>query len=64
MTPNDVKEFFKTGYVFEKKTKMSHNTMFNWIKKGFVPVPAQCVLEKITNGQLKADLHNEYTQAY
>lgn len=54
MTPNEVKEHFKTGYQFRKQTAMSPNTLTNWIKCGYVPFKSQKKLEQLTDGILKA----------
>jgi hypothetical protein len=53
--PNDVKEFYGTGYNFHKETGLSHVSLTNWIKWGFVPENSQYKLERITDGALKAD---------
>lgn len=54
MSPDDVKRFFKTGYAFRAKTKMSANSFANWMKLGFVPFLSQKKIEKLTCGALKA----------
>jgi hypothetical protein len=54
MTPQEVREHFKTGYVFQKQTGMSANTLANWKKWGYVPFKSQRKLEHLTNGVLKA----------
>lgn len=55
MKPQEVKDFFKTGYKFGKLTKMSPNTLANWIKFGYVPCVAQKKIEQLTKGALTAD---------
>jgi hypothetical protein len=55
MKPRDVKEYFKTGYKFSRATKMSDNSMHNWIKWGYVPYVSQKKLEIITDGDLVAE---------
>lgn len=55
MTPQDIKGYFRTGYKFSKITKMSANTMSNWVKLGYVPYASQKKIEKLTNGQLIAE---------
>ena len=54
MTPKDVKKYYKTGYNFHMKTKMSDNSLHNWIKWGYVPFASQKRIEKITSGELVA----------
>ncbi len=55
MTPTDVKQLYKSGYVFNKQTKMSACSFHNWLKWGYVPEGSQLKLEKLTQGKLKAD---------
>lgn len=55
MTPDDVLKFYRTKYNFNKETKMSANTLGNWLKWGFVPENAQYKLERITKGLLKTE---------
>ena len=55
MTPVDVLKFYGTRYRFAKETKMSANTLGNWMECGFIPEDAQYRMERITNGQLKAN---------
>ena len=57
MTPEDVKKHYKSAYNFHKITKMSPNTLLNWVRWGFVPLKAQLKLEGITRGKLKAMWH-------
>ena len=53
MTPDEVKEFYRSQYNFKKETGMSHRTLGNWLKWGYVPRDAQYKLETITGGKLK-----------
>lgn len=55
MTPKEVKDYFGSAYRFNKETKMSHCTLGNWIKWGFVPEASQYKLERITKGALKTE---------
>lgn len=57
MKPEEVKNFYRTNYNFHKKTGISSNSLANWLKKGKVPEGQQCIIERITNGQLKAELN-------
>lgn len=54
MKPEDVKEYFGSGYRFNKVTGMSHGSLNNWIKWGFIPEESQYKLERLTKGGLKA----------
>lgn len=55
MKPKEVKKYFKTQYNFRKVTGMSAATLGNWLKWGYVPEASQLKLERITNGDLKAE---------
>lgn len=55
MTPEDVKKYYGSQYMFKKKTGMSNSTLGNWLKWGYVPEDAQYKLERITNGELKTE---------
>lgn len=62
MKPLDVKAFYGSGYNFSKQTGLSHVSLSNWLKWGFVPENSQYKLERITDGELKADdfiIHKE-----
>lgn len=54
MKPSDVKQYYKSGYNFRKQTKMSDNTLHNWVKWGYVPFVAQKKIEELTQGELTA----------
>ena len=57
MTPDEVKEYYKSYYNFNKATGMSSCSLLNWCKWGFVPIPSQQKLEKMTQGQLITNWH-------
>lgn len=54
MTPQDIKNKYKTGYQFHKATGISATTFRNWMCWGFVPKLSQLLLQEITNGELKS----------
>jgi len=54
MKPNDVLQKYGSQYNFQKETGMSHTSLGNWIKWGFVPEQSQYKLERITDGELKS----------
>lgn len=56
MTPEEVLDFYKTKYAFNKKTGMNINALRYWIKTGFIPLATQYKLEGCTNGKLTAQL--------
>ena len=53
MTPEKVKDYYGSTYMFRKQTGMSSSTLSNWMKWGFVPEDAQYKLERLTKGELK-----------
>lgn len=55
MTPGDVKKFYKSLYGFKKATGMSANSLFNWLKWGYVPEGSQYKIERLSNGALKTE---------
>lgn len=55
MKPEDVKAFYGSQYNFRKQTSMSHSTLANWLKWGYVPENAQYKLERLTGGKLKTE---------
>jgi hypothetical protein len=55
MNPEDIKKHYKTGYTFHKLTGMSAMSYWNWLKWGYVPFESQMKLQKLTQGQLKAE---------
>jgi hypothetical protein len=59
MSPDEVRQFYKTNYNFHKSTGIAANTLANWLRNGYIPEGQQCKLEKLTNGVLKADLGHE-----
>jgi|HubBroStandDraft_2_1064218.scaffolds.fasta_scaffold254810_2 hypothetical protein len=59
MTPQEVLTYYGSQYKFQKETRMSHTSLGNWMKWGFVPENSQYKLERLTKGQLKTDWTNE-----
>jgi len=56
MTVEELKDYYKTGYRFEKSTKMTGNSFLNWMKWGYIPIESQFKIENYTDGQLRADI--------
>ena len=54
MKPEDVLAHYGTAYLFEKRTKMSGNSLRYWLKKHHIPYGSQQRLELLTDGLLKA----------
>jgi hypothetical protein len=59
MKLDEVKKYFNTGYNLNKLTGMSHVSMLNWQKLGYVPIVSQMKIQSITHGELKADLEHD-----
>lgn len=58
MTLNEVKIYYKTSYNFESCTGMSRTNFNNWDARGYIPMFTQRRLERMTNGELKADAND------
>lgn len=58
MILDEVKAFYGSGYMFEKKTGMHHANYRNWKEKGYIPIESQIKLERLSGGVLRADLGN------
>lgn len=56
MTVDDVIKYYGSSYKFHKQTPFSHGAFFQWKKKGRVPLLSQLKIEKLTNGELKANM--------
>jgi hypothetical protein len=54
VTPEDLKNYYGTGYNLRIKTGMSDNNLRNWLNRGYIPYKSQRKIEQITNGELKA----------
>ena len=56
MTPQEVKDYYKTFRRFRDETGMSFSNLTYWFKKGYVPVVSQAKIHRLTKGKLKVDL--------
>lgn len=56
MTVSELKKYYRTGYNFQKCTGITACSFSNWLKWGYIPVASQIKLERMTNGDLKADV--------
>ena len=56
MTLEELKNYYKNAYEFERCTGMSHNNWPNWDLKGYIPIISQIRIQKITSGVFKACL--------
>ncbi len=55
MTPDEVLKKYGSQYKFHQQTGMSHRSLGNWIKWGYVPESSQYKIERLTNGELKTE---------
>lgn len=56
MTVDDLKEYYKTGYNFNKQTGITASQYGLWMKYGYIPKTSQCRIEVASGGALKADI--------
>jgi hypothetical protein len=56
MLIDDVYDYFGSGYAMQKSTGLNHSNFKNWRDKGYIPIATQMKIERLTNGELKADL--------
>jgi hypothetical protein len=56
MTLQEVLNHYGTGYKFAKATKISTNSFYDWVKRGYIPIGSQMKIERLTKGLLKANL--------
>ena len=52
MVPEQVLDYFGSGYNMNRETGMSHVTLRNWLAWGYVPLKAQKKLAAISGGIL------------
>lgn len=59
MTLDDLKNKYKTSYNFEMKTGINHVNWVHWFNSyGYIPLGSQLKIERITKGDLKADINH------
>lgn len=56
MRLKDVLDHYGNIYRFERDSGMSHNSYYNWARRGYIPIVSQIKLERLTEGKLQADL--------
>jgi hypothetical protein len=54
MTLDETQKYFGSYYKIAKNCGFSTATPYGWKKKGFIPLVAQVVIEKFTDGVLKS----------
>ena len=58
MILDEVLTYYKNAYQFQKQTKMSINNIRNWRIMGHIPIVSQMKIEKLTKGDLKANMEH------
>lgn len=59
MTLKEIYEYHGSNWACVcRELKLGTSTIQNWIKRGYVPIRSQMVLEKRTNGLFKARLED------
>jgi len=56
MKIEDVMDYFGSARNMEKLIKISHSSVKNWRDRGYIPIETQVRIERLTEGQLTADL--------
>lgn len=56
MTYEEVEKYYGSGYRIAKDGGFSAGAPYNWKRQGFIPIETQMIIEKRTEGRLKADL--------
>lgn len=58
MTILELIKEYRTGYRFKAETGLSHTCFHNWKKRGYIPIHSQIMIQRLTNGRLKADINH------
>lgn len=58
MRISDVMEYFGSARSMARRIGISHSSMKNWRDRGYIPIETQVRIERLTEGQLKADLEH------
>lgn len=56
MTIDDVLNYYGTSYNMEQCTGMRSTNVPNWKARGYIPIASQMRLERLSEGELTADL--------
>lgn len=60
MTLEQINKYFGSSRQIAQLLGISRQAIDNWRRRGYVPIKRQLIIEKLTCGQLKADLrHSE-----
>lgn len=58
MKLNEVINKYRSPAIFMRETGISVRAWYRWINKGYVPIKAQFKLQKLTDGELVADIND------
>jgi hypothetical protein len=58
MTLDDVLKYYGTGYKMSKMTNLSASNIIHWKKLGYIPIVTQMRIEKLSQGDLKANFND------
>lgn len=58
MKPSEVKNYYRNGYQFAKKTGISRQSFENWQRWGYIPIHSQFKIQELTEGKLVACWHD------
>lgn len=58
MTIEELRAYYRNGYIFNKVTGMSGNSYLSWVRQGYVPIVSQLKIEQMTSGELVARLED------
>lgn len=58
MTISDVLNYYHSGYRFHQITKISTQSFYAWKKRGYIPIVSQMLIERLSEGALKASLED------
>lgn len=60
MTIEEVHTFFEASWTKAMRgLKLGVNTYQHWVKVGYIPMPAQIKIQKLTKGKLLADINKK-----
>lgn len=58
MILEELYNFYGSWAEMTRKLELGSTTYIGWRKKGYIPYPSQCVIEKKTHGKLKANINH------
>ena len=65
MTVTEIYEYYNNNWSeAARELKVGFTTIKGWRIRGYIPIRSQIILEKRTQGMLKARIEDEYLSAY